>query len=241
MTAEEIQDKRRLNDAEVTKQKAALKEASAERTRLEGAFEEAKLLRAKKVDALLEEHFLGSTAKGVLELVLKMEMTEPTLRQLSDNLGKLTAQEAWHKKRIAELNRENSKLELDMKRLNLIELGESMKVDPLSDPDVFSRFCADLLQFQNISSELFDIDRLQWPERMKRLGVSRFVIDFADVILGHPTTANYGLAHERASQWDRDDNKYFSQQVRNRAAHQLRVARGETGMEKTYMSMPPRQ
>jgi hypothetical protein len=91
------------------KHEKAVKECSGQRRKLKKSFNDMKQSRKKKVDEILEDNFLDQSEKGLIDKVLTTAIKEPKLHQLQDSILKLESQEEWHRKKLAEISKQESK------------------------------------------------------------------------------------------------------------------------------------
>jgi hypothetical protein len=180
--------------AELVKHKASSKEAVALRKTLESSLEETKRLRSKRVNDLLEEHFIGSSEKGMLHQVLQSAITEPKLAQLLDNVEKLRAQERWHSERITDLNLESQKIVRDLGEIDCDEAAANI-CQWFADMQATIRL---LQQKYEPGMQYLDTLKLRseelatknWTQRLTDAGVEEWQLSLLDNVMGDHRTSD---------------------------------------------------
>jgi hypothetical protein len=163
---------------------AEAEECRNQRKQLESEFAAIKAELKKKVDGILEESFLDSSEKGLLDKVLTTEIKEPKLHQLQDNISKLGNQESWHRKKMNELSMERQDLEQESKGITAGELAESITkgMDLILDRIQEARE-----QFEPFLQDVYSLQRLKpgtgadgWYSLLKKHGAPGWIATMID-------------------------------------------------------------
>ena len=135
--AVELKKALKLLSDERVKHEKAVRECSGQRRKLKKSFNDMKQSRKKKVDEILEENFLDQSEKGLVDKVLTRAIKEPKLHQLQDSISKLEDQEEWHRKKLAEISKEEAKKKGSIRKLEAMEVLQECRKSYLDWYDSF--------------------------------------------------------------------------------------------------------
>ena len=149
------------------KHKKSLLECTELRRTLEKNLEKIRVERTEEVDQMLEKVFVEGSTKKTLDKVLKLEMKEPKLNQLQDNIEKLKAQELWIRGKSRELSTEERALRTELNDFRVNDLCRDIQaaVDSIlsslegMQPVYAKMLCYDIHDLQGIEPKFY-FDRL---------------------------------------------------------------------------------
>jgi hypothetical protein len=166
--------------------------------------------------------------KGLVNEVLTLTATEPKLQQLIDNVEKLKAQEAWHRRQSSKLFTEKAGLEKELSDIAAgeiaVEIGKQLKglIEPLeSGAEQFPSFIQNVHTLQTLKP---GGGADGWTQQLRKGGVPAWCIPLFDGHLKYITDYQSWLVY-LIQDYGHRENGLFRQDLAN--AKSAEISRGD--------------